>query len=407
MNDTATPSLAPAAGAGAAAAARAMVYVQDADSEGVIRQVLSDLRVTDPIFKSGGLTAAIADLADRPSPRLLIVDSSGVDDPREMVAQLIERCELATGVVVIGDSNDIRLYRALNEAGAADYFFKPLVTGLVSRSCSVILDPQSGPVQGRGQPAARTGKLILVMGARGGVGATTMAVRIASGLAEHPPRPVLLVDLDLQFGDAVLQLDATPSHALREALDRAERVDDLFLERGVIHVSRHLDLLASLEPLEQDSTFTEDALLTLLETLRRRYRFVVVDLPSTHATALQRLLHLPSVLMLVSDASLSSAREIARLRKMLGTSSPDRTIMHLLNKSGAPGSLSATEFARGAGQAPDVVIPWSREIATASSLGIVAKPDCPVLDHALAPVFAHVSGETAEPDRSILSKLLG
>jgi len=70
--------------------------------------------------------------------------------------------------------------------------------------------------------ASPTGKLILVMGARGGVGATTMAVRIASGLAEHPPRPVLLVDLDLQFGDAVLQLDATPSHALREALEKGE-----------------------------------------------------------------------------------------------------------------------------------------------------------------------------------------
>ena len=73
MSELATPS--PAPSAGAASAPRAMVYVQDNDSEGVIRQVLSDLQVADPVFKSGGLSAAIADLADRPSPRLLIVNS--------------------------------------------------------------------------------------------------------------------------------------------------------------------------------------------------------------------------------------------------------------------------------------------------------------------------------------------
>jgi pilus assembly protein CpaE len=384
-----------------------MVYVRDGDSEGLIRQALSDLGVSDAAFKPGGVSKAIADLSAGPSPRLLIVDVSDLADPTEPIAQLVGLCHPSTGVLVVGQSNDIRLYRALKDAGATEYFFKPLVTALVSRACAAILVNAGEPYQGQAQPGPRTGRLILVMGARGGVGVTSIAVRTAWRLSTHPPRQVVLVDLDLQFGDAVLHLDATPSHALREALDRSERVDDLFLERGIIHITDRLDLFAALEPLEEELTFKEDALLSLLDTLRRRYRYVVVDIPTHRAAALKRVFHLPSFIMLVSDAGLASAREVARLRQLLGPNSPERTVMHILNKRGAPGALSLEDFTRGAGQPPDVIVPWSREIAIATNLGVKIKPDCPALDHALGPVFARVAGEGAEPGHKLFSKWLG
>ncbi|MDR3512599.1 MAG: AAA family ATPase [Caulobacteraceae bacterium] len=405
MSDIAAPPSAPLAGS--ASAHNALVYVRDSDSEGVIRQALSDLGVSDVTFKTGGVSAALADLSERSSPRLLIVDVSDLRDPTGPATELIGQCEPSTGVVLIGQSNDIRLYRALREIGAAEYFFKPLVSALVSRTCNAILKDERASALDSGQHAARAGKLILVVGARGGVGATTVAVRTAWRLSEHPPRPVVLVDLDLQFGDAALQLDASPGHALREALERAERVDDLFLERGIIHVSKRLDLLAALEPLDDKITFEEDALLSLLDTLRRRYRYVVVDLQPACAVTLPRVLHLPSVLILVSDAGLASAREVGRLRQMIGPNSPERATMHILNKSGAAGALPLQEFARGAGQTPDVIIPWSREIADAGNMGVKAKPDCAVLDRALGPVFARVAGEKVEPGRSLLSRLFG
>jgi pilus assembly protein CpaE len=239
------------------------------------------------------------------------------------------------------------------------------------------------------------------------VGATTIAVRTAWRLAENPPRAVVLIDLDLQFGDAVLQLDATPNHALREALARAERVDDLFLERGIIHITKRLDLLASMEPLEGAIGFEESAFLSLLGILRHRYRYIVVDLPTPSAIAMPRLLREPSLMILVSDEGLASAREVARLRQLRGVNSPEHTMVHVLNKSGGPGSLPLPEFERGAGQAPDVTIPWSRDIATAANLGVRIRPDCPVLDNALAPVFSRLTGEKPPDRRSFLSKLLG
>src|SRR5579885_10061 len=189
------------------------VFVRDQDSQTSIKQALGNLNVQDARFVSGNIETAISVLAQKPSPRLLIVDISDDADPVARVNALADVCEPNTGVIVIGNRNDIVLYRDLRNAGVSEYFFKPLVSNLVTQACSHVL---SGVAEPR---SARTGKLIFVIGVRGGVGATTIAVNTAWSLAETRQRWVMLLDLDLQGGDAALQLDETPSHALREALD--------------------------------------------------------------------------------------------------------------------------------------------------------------------------------------------
>ena len=143
----------------------------DQESEGVIRQSLSDLGVDDAEFTKGTVETASAALATQASPRLLIVDLSGVDDPLARIDELAARCEPDVSVVTVGDRNDIILYRHLKEAGVAEYFFKPLVRDLVKRTCSSILKRGAGYKS----TGSRGGKLIFVLGVRGGVGATTIA----------------------------------------------------------------------------------------------------------------------------------------------------------------------------------------------------------------------------------------
>jgi len=189
----------------------AMVFLRDRDSEGVIRQCLSDLALASAEFVNGGIDDAIALLKTRNSPRLLIVDISGVDDGVGRVRDLADVCEPETGVIVIGEVNDIRVYRSLKATGVVEYYFKPLVRDLVMQSCNGIL---MGSTE---QPASRAGKLVFVLGVRGGAGATTIAVATSWYLADSLRRRVALLDLDVHFGDAALQLDAAPSHALRGA----------------------------------------------------------------------------------------------------------------------------------------------------------------------------------------------
>ena len=84
-----------------------------------------------------------------------------------------------------------------------------------------------------------------------------------------------------------------------------------------------------------------------------RFPALTLRYSNQRAAALPRVLRLPSLLIVVSDSNLASARDVGRLRRMLGPNSAERSTLHILNKSGAPGALSTDEFARGSGQAAD------------------------------------------------------
>jgi len=394
---SATATVANAAGTSAA-----QIFVQDAESAAIIRQSLTSLGLTNAEFVSGNVLTAVAALARQPSPRLLIVDVSGLETPVDKVDELADVCEPNTGVIVIGDRNDIVLYRDLKHAGVVEYFFKPLVGNLVTRACNTVL---TGAVEA--QAASRTGKIIFVLGVRGGTGATTIAVNTAWHLAETRQRWVMLLDLDLQAGDAALQLDVSPTHALREAFEHPERVDKLFVERAAIRIDHRIDLLASLEPLAEPVTIEEGALRSLLDKLLSRYRFIFVDLPPSVAMRIMSILHMPSTCVLVSDGSLASARDVARWREWIGPNTPEHTTLHLLNQHGAPGSLPDIEFAKAAGRPADLVIPYDKEIGVANALGIKGTQHSTTLKRGLAPLLRRLSGEQTEAPRSLIRRLFG
>jgi pilus assembly protein CpaE len=379
----------------------AQVFIQDQDSEGIVRQALNNLGIPDAEFVTGNIQNAISALAKGQSPRLLIVDVSGIDNPIARVDELANVCEPSTGVVVVGDRNDIILYRNLKHAGVFEYFFKPLVGDLLTRACNSVL---TGTVEPQ---SIRSGKLVFVLGVRGGVGATTIAVNTSWSLAETRQRWVMLLDLDLYSGDAALQLGVAPSHALREAFEHPERVDKLFLERAANHVDHRIDLLASLEPLGSEIAFEESAVLSLLNNLLHRYRYIFVDLSAEVAVRSLQMLHLPSTCLLVSSGTLVSARELARWRELIGASTPDRTVLHILNQHGAPGCLPDAEFIRAAGHTPDVIIPFDREFGNVSILGIQGMQKSALFKRSLAPVLRHLSGDKGELPRSVLSRIFG
>ena len=166
-------------------------------------------------------------------------------------------------------------------------------------------------------------------------------------------------------------------------------------------------MLAALEPLGGNFQLNEDVVLALFEKLLHRYRFIFVDLPSTVAVGLLRVLHQPSTCVLVSNASLASARELARWRQWIGPNSPERKTLHILNMVGADGGLREAEFVRVAGQAPDISIAYDRSIAIASNLGVKATQKCDVLNRGLAQLLREMAGEPAETSRSIFKRIFG
>lgn len=368
----------------------AKVYVRDQPSLQTIRGALADIGIKDPVTQQGDIETAMAALAKTSSPRLLIVDISGIDDPVARLGELAKVCDPDVNVVAVGDKNDIVLYRDLKNIGVAEYFVKPLVKNVVTRICGNVLNPSLE------QPTMRTGKLILVMGVRGGVGATTIATHTAWHLSQTGRRRVALLDLDIKHGDVALQFDVSPSTALCEAIEFPDRVDKLFLDRAVLPVSERLHLLASLAPLSLNPQVTPEGVAPLLEKLAARYRYVVVDVPKHLAADIIHSTLLPRVCLLVSNTSLSAARDVNRWREQIGTNIVERSTLHVVNRPEAHGGLSDRDFARAMAQPPEVSIGYHRDLAEAASLGIKGTTECAAFTRSLQKIVRPLTGEQAE-----------
>src|SRR3569623_3838286 len=143
-------------------------------------------------IQMGGIAAAIEAYRGSPTPNVIILEADGhADSILTGLDALAEFCDAGTRVVVIGRANDVSLYRELVRRGVSDYMISPVGTIDVVRSiCGLFSAPDAKPV----------GRVIAVVGAKGGVGASTVAHNIAWAVARDLSLESVVTDLDLAFG---------------------------------------------------------------------------------------------------------------------------------------------------------------------------------------------------------------
>jgi pilus assembly protein CpaE len=377
-----------------------VAFVDDAETEALVRKCLVEIGVHDGRVIRGTLADATEQIQAGRSPRILIVDVSGVAEPIEQLYRVADVCDPSTSVIVVGDRSDIPFYRYLRDTGVTEYFFKPLVLEQLARCCEAVL------VGTEAQVGLRVGKLITVLGVRGGVGATTIAVNAAWHVAAELQRRAILVDLNLQGGDAALQLDVSPSHALYECLEHPDRIDELFLERAIVHSAPRMGILSSLEPLEQAVNAHDLSTLQVLSNLRSYYRYVVVDMPALIAPQMKSSLQAPGIILLISDGSLSAARDVGRWRRHLGADRAGRRVVHILNMARSDRDLPHEQFIKAVGQAPDLMIPYDAAIVRATNAGTPALTKSAALRAKMGELFVHiVGGVPVEHQHSLIGRL--
>jgi pilus assembly protein CpaE len=363
-----------------------LAYLQDAESEAVLRRVATQLALPGFDVRRGGIATAARDLKHQRSPALLFVDVTGVDTVLDAVQDLSDVCEPQLQLVVIGEANDVGLYRGLMGLGVADYLFKPLTAELVEQ---VIWRLTNGGPQGN---EARLGKLVAVCGVRGGAGASSVAANLASYLAEKASRRVALVDLDVRSGAQALLLGAKPNPGLAEALEVPGRLDDLFLERATISVGPRLDLLASEMPAERVPVPKLDGGAALIGRLQRSYHYVLMDVPVALKDVAAPLLASTQIQILVLEASLVAARDTLQRMEAANALGQRQILLH--NKAGRPGDLSAAELGTALARAPDSSIPFlPRAFNGALNLGRPAWRDDPRAEAAVALLARELSGQ--------------
>jgi pilus assembly protein CpaE len=181
------------------------------------------------------------------------------------------------------------------------------------------------------------GRLIVVVGARGGIGTTTLAANLAWIAAHEQNRRSALVDLDLQFGGLALALDIEPSRGLAEALHNPGRIDDLLVERSAVKVDEQLSVLCAEEGLDRATHIDDGAIEALMGRLREHYECVVVDLPRSLLAAHAHLVSAADLVMVVTDYTLLAARDCPRVLKRVRDAGPKGRVMLVADRVGAPG----------------------------------------------------------------------
>ena len=263
-------------------------------------------------IRRGTILHAIKHLAKEPTPRALVVDIARVANPLDELDNLARVCTPDVRVLVIGEDADIGLYRELvRNMGVAEYVHKPLTRDHVAR----LFVPQIAGVT-MDASAARGGSVIAVCGARGGVGTTTVAVNLALQLTDATRGHVALLDLHLRQGTTALMLGVKPVGGLRIALEQPERADALFLDRVCVEINERLRLIAAEESLDGTPSPTPDGMRRVLDLLRRRFNYIVMDMPMPATLAEMQALRTARHLLVVMTPDLASIRDADRLRQL-------------------------------------------------------------------------------------------
>jgi pilus assembly protein CpaE len=343
-----------------------IAFVTDAQSEEALRTGLADV-VSEAIdLRRGGVRASIAAMQKTATPRLLLIDISGEDEPLRALGELSNVVEPDVRVLVIGERDSLEFYREITRGlGATEYLPKPLTRDKVARHFGTIVAGQVQSADG-----VHGGRAVAVTGVRGGVGATTIAVNLAWHFGVRMRRHTVLVDPDLHRGTASFMLNMPSGAGLRMALESPERIDALLAERAAQPVADRLHVLSGEEKLGELPVHAQGAAEHLLEALRRRYGAIVVDAPFAPVPLYRDLLDLVHQRVLVLEPTLVAVRDTLRLLALPhGTGVRQRAVV-VLNRVGLPGGLNRRQIEDALKIKVDVVIPdLPRQVGSAATMG--------------------------------------
>ena len=383
-------------------------FCETVDTAAAVQAAGEDRRMAKAHLRiqMGGLTAAIEAYQSAPTPNVIILESENRDDDiLGALDKLAEHCDPGTRVVVIARANDVMLYRELVRRGVSDYLIAPVGALDVVRSvCGLYSAPD----------AKRVGRIIAVVGAKGGVGASTIAHNIAFSIARDQALDAVVTDLDLAFGTAGLDFNQDPPQGIAEAVFSPDRIDHAFVDRLLSKCTDHLSLLAAPATLDRVYDFGADAFEAIFDSLRSTVPCAVLDVPHQWAGWTKQTLIAADDILIVAAPDLANLRNAKNIYDLLKASRPnDHKPLYCLNQVGVPKrpEIKAADFAKALEAEPIAVIPFEPQLfgAAANNGQMIAEISA---NHRTAEMFRDLGrlltgrGEPKKQRGGILSPLI-
>jgi pilus assembly protein CpaE len=357
-------------------------------------------------IQMGGITAATEAYRTAPTPNVIVLEFES--RPEEVLVgldALSEFCDAGTRVIVIGRYNDVLLYRELVRRGVSDYLILPVGTlDIVRAICGLFTAPDAKPV----------GRVLAVVGSKGGVGASTVAHNIGWAIARDLSLDSVVTDLDLPFGTAGLDYNQDPPQGIADAVFSPERIDNAFVDRLLSKCSDNLSLLAAPATLERVYDFGAEAFDAIFDSLRSSVPCIVLDVPHQWTGWTQRTLLSADDILIVAAPDLANLRNAKNLVDFLKAArANDHRPFYVLNQVGIPKrpEIKPADFAKALDDEPAAIIPFEPQIfGTAANNGqMIAEVSA---NHKVAETFRQLAqiltgrSETKKSKASLFTPLL-
>ena len=330
----------------------------------LIQSAAQDRRMEKAALKanSGGIGAALSAYRQESTPNVIVLEVS--DDRAAFLADLdalAEFCDDGTRVVVVGRANDISLYRALIARGVSEYLVEPfeildfirVVSELYAKSGSRVL-----------------GRIVAVYGARGGVGASTVAHHLAWSIATKAEISTVIADCDLPFGTAGLDFNQDPPQGIADAVFAPDRLDVNMLDRLMSKCNDRLVLLPAPATLERNYDFDAEAFDGVINLLRMSAPMIVLDLPNVWTAWSRRLLVSADEVVLVAAPDLANLRNVKNIQDNLAPArANDAKIKLVMNTVGVPKrpEIPVKDFSSSLNLEASLVIPFDAKLFGAAA----------------------------------------
>jgi len=382
-------------------------FCETVETAAAVQSAGEDRRLAKAHLKiqMGGMAAAVEAYRSAPTPNVIILETEGRNDVLAGLDQLASVCDSGTRVIVVGRINDVALYRELVRRGVSDYVLAPINPLDIVRSiCGLFSSPEAKAV----------GRIIAVVGAKGGVGASTIAHNVAWAIARDLALDSVVADLDLAFGTAGLDYNQDPPQGIADAVFSPDRVDTAFIDRLLSKCTDHLNLLAAPATLDRVYDFGADAFDAIFDTLRTTMPCIVLDVPHQWSGWAKRALIGADDLLIVAAPDLANLRNTKNIFDLLKATRPnDRMPLYCLNQVGIPKrpEINASEFAKAIESEPIVSIPFDPQMfgAAANNGQMIAEISA---THRSTEMFLQIAqrltgrGESKKPRSSFLSPLI-
>jgi pilus assembly protein CpaE len=260
----------------------------------------------------------------------------------QLISQLTVEMPQVPILVMSARGDGQAILQALRN-GAREFLTVPIVLeDLLKALARLHRGSGNGESRGGGESPTKAESLVIaVLGSRGGVGCTSIAVNLGATLAQNSAHNVALIDLDLALGDADVALDLMADYTLADVALNIDRLDLQFLRRSLSKHASGLSLLPHPVQMEDATLIREDHLQRVIGLLRASYTHLVLDLSKSFSATDVTALRMADMILLVAQLDLSSLRNVVRMLLTLGAdpSMADK-VQIVLNRVGSETDIS-------------------------------------------------------------------